>query len=400
MKDKKLFIIGGAAFFLFILIIAISISVSSQKKKQELPCYNQTIIVWSPFKNYKYPEVSNELKKYCLKIKVVEKSIDEIRNSLFSEISAGNIPDVVYVDSEFLIDNIKIFSQYKGKNINLDDYPDIISKIFNNKILAYPVTYDPLVLFWNKDLLYSAGYIEPPKTFEDMQNLIKQVRILEFDKIKTSPIALGTANNIKPFSKIFLVFHKLLNRDYQLPPSFYKTLDFYTQFANKDSEYYSWNPNMDDQLEEFSNGNVAMIIDFYSKKNDILKKNNRLNFDIALLPKFKDNPRSLNYFYGYFFAVPKQGKTKFAWMFIESLDKKYEKFVKSVNLIPAKKSFYDKLDKEGKIVFQSILNSDMFLEFNKKYLEDALKKDIEDWIYRKEDIKRLLQSQIYNFFKK
>jgi len=398
----KIIIIGASAFIFLIIIISIFHSLSSSKKKAELPCYNQTITVWSPYKLYKYPEVAKELKKYCVKLNVVEKSLDDIKNSLLQEISAGNPPDVVYVDSEFLFDNLNIFAPYKGDKLRFKDYPDVISKFFNGKFIAYPIDYDPLVLFWNKDLIYSAGYIEPPKTYEDLRNLIpKSRKIIGFSSIELSPVALGTANNIDSFFEIFLVLHKLLNKDdYKSSYAFEKTLDYYTQFADKNSDYFSWDQNMENQIDSFSKEKVIMIIDFYSKKSDILKKNSRLNFAIAQIPEFSQNPKKLNYFYGHFFVVPKQSKNKLGWLFLEIFDKYYKNFVDKMKIIPTKKSFYNKLDEEKKIVFQSILNGDTFSEFNKEYTKEILKKCIDDWIYRKKEAKGLLQKQIFRFFKK
>ena len=397
----KIIIIGAAAFIFLIIIISIFSVLSSSKKKPELPCYNQTITIWSPYKFYRYPEVANELKKYCVKLNVVEKSLDDIKNNLLQEISAGNSPDIVYVDSEFLFDNLNIFSPYKGNKLDLNDYPDVISKIFNGKFIAYPIDYNPLVLFWNKDLFYSAGYIEPPKTFEDIQNIIpKTRRISGFYSIYLSPIALGTTDNIDSFFEIFLVMHKSLNQNYKTSYAFEKTLDYYTQFADKNSDYFSWDQNMENQIDSFSKEKVMMIIDFYSKKDEILKKNSRLNFAITQIPTFSQNPKKLNYFSGHFFAIPKQGKNKLGWLFLEIFDKYYKNFVDKMNIVPTKKSFYDKLDEEKKIVFQSILNSDPFSEFNKSYTKDSLKQDIDNWIYRKKDVKQLLQGQVFKFFKK
>ncbi|MEM5782560.1 MAG: extracellular solute-binding protein, partial [Candidatus Aenigmatarchaeota archaeon] len=258
-----------------------------------------------------------------------------------------------------------------------------------------------LVLFWNKDLIYSIGYIEAPKTFEDIQNIIPQLRRSIFEKIEISPIALGTTENIDNYLEIFLILHKLINEEnYKSKLAFYKTLDFYTQFADPSSQYYSWNSSMENQINSFSKGQLAMMINFYSKKVEILQKNSRLNFGIAPLPNFSESPKIINYFNCFFFAVPKQGKSKFGWMFLESLDKNYKNFINMLNLVPTKKEFFDKLNEEQKIVFQAILNSDMFLDFDKNNTRSVLKTAIDNWIYKRKEVENLLERSIYKIFKK
>jgi len=397
--------------FIGIIIIIILIiggflylnKILSKSFRENLPCYNQTITIWSPFNFNDFQEFSKHARKYCINLNLKQKDLNDIKNNLLQEIAQGNIPDIVFVDSDFLLENLKIFKGYEGKNFNIDVYSESILEPFDNKLIAYPLYFDVLVTFANREYLNNAGLLTAPKTFEELQQVIPSLRTLDnSNNIKVAPIALGTANNIDRLYEIFVTIHKNLNQDYyKYPESFYKTLDFYTQFSNKLSHNFSWENYLPNSFVAFAQGQAALIFGLYSDKDKILNINKRIKLEIYPFMRFTNNIKNYNYIKSYFFAVPKQGKHKYAWMVLEFFDKYYENFINKKNLLPVKKILIGKVDKQKKEIVKDLLIGDYFKEFNRPYFENAIKIDIQNWLSDKESIKRIMKTeQINKFFNK
>ncbi|GIW66409.1 MAG: hypothetical protein KatS3mg095_0307 [Candidatus Parcubacteria bacterium] len=240
----------SVVIFIFIILIIIAFLIdrlflASKRKKSELPCYNQELVIWAPFKLSDFGKSIKNIQKYCLKVKLVNKELKEIKDNLLLEIAAGRGPDIVYIDNDFVLGNYKIFEPYKGNKLNIDNYPEIISKFLNNNLNLYPLTFDTLVLFVNNKYLANIGLYEAPKTFEEIEQLIPQLRQVNFNSFQLSPISLGQANNIENFVEIFLTINKNLNQEKHTDKSSVEnTLNYLTQFIDPNSSLYSWDYNM------------------------------------------------------------------------------------------------------------------------------------------------------------
>ena len=405
-KTVKIFI--GVIVGLIVVIALLSIG-GGNKKIEQTTCYKKAIIVWSPLESRKIrtQEIVKSLKKYCLTLNVQKKTLEQIKDAVLSEIASGKGPDVIFVDSDFLLKNKNIFASQSGKKwFNLKDYPNSIQKDFGEKTIAYPLTYDTLVLFWNKDLLNSIGYTQPPESFEGLLEIIPKLRKMDLSgQIILSPIALGSSQNINSSFETFLAMMKMLNPDTKktsgdISKALYKTLDFYTQFTSSKSEYFSWHPNLSNQRDAFLSEQTAMIVDFYSFKNEIKKRNPRFNFEIAPFLQFESNPKKTNYIEPYFFAVTKKS-SEIGWLFLEIFDSRYDEIAKDLELNPIKINTGKNAEGVGKILFNEMIVGDNFSEINKDYIKPYIKEDIENWLSNQRDIKQLINSkQASKFYNK
>lgn len=406
--NKTFKIFAGIIIFLIIISIILSFTGKDKKKTEEAQCYKKTITIWSPFNgsNIKTKEITESLRKYCVTLNVRQKQLQNIKEDVLSELASGNGPAIIYTDYDFLIKNKEIFADKPKKPwLNVNDYPAVVQGVFKNNIYVYPATYDTLVLFWNKEILNSIGYTEPPQTFEEIIQIIPKIKKLDSSgQIVLSPIAIGSSQNINSYFEIFLAMIKMLNPNMKKTSSgvsgaLFTTLNYYTQFTDNKSENFSWHPNMENQRDAFLREQVAMIIDFYSFKDEIIKRNPRFNFGIAALPKFNANPKKTNYIEPYFLAVTKTDP-EISWLFLEMLDKNYQKFVKDLNLNPIKISMGKNLEGENKILFNEMIIGDNFSDVNKDYIKPYIKQDIDNWLSSQKDVKQLIYSkQAYKFYK-
>jgi ABC-type glycerol-3-phosphate transport system substrate-binding protein len=403
LRDRPITLVIFVLIIIFIIAFTVDrLFLAGRRKKESLPCYNQKILVWSPYSLIDFKDVVKPLEKLCLKFTFEKKDPEEIANNLLLEIGAGKGPDIVYVDNEFFKKNSKIFEPYKGQKIDIDDYPENITRFLNNKLSLYPLTFDTLVLFYNKKYLANFGLYEPPQKFEEIEQIIPQFKNYNYSSLSIAPIALGKASNVDNFIEIFLVIHRNLNQvNYKNSSAFIRTLDYLSQFSDFQNSLYSWDESFPNSTNAFSQEKLAFLINFYSQKEKIRKANSRLDFSWSNFPKFQQSFQKYNYLKVFYLGVIKNKKSQYSWMFLEELDKRYKDFVKKNNLLPIKKSLFSILSNQEKILVNELLVGDYFEDVNYDYFKNNLARYLDNWSTNKQNLQNRLSSvDIFKFFKK
>ena len=404
MSVKKVFLIAG----ILIIIVGIFIGIVFLKNKKPAPssvqtnCFNKEIILWSPFDRGVFRKVRDSVqKKYCIKLKIVKKNMSDIEQELASSAASGEGPAIVYISGEYLLKHKDFFAPQPQKDntqkLLFSAYPDSIKQALGKEFLAYPISYDALVVFWNKELLQSKGFSAPPGTLQELKEAIPALKKVDAQgNIELSPIALGTAENIFHNQEIFLAYWKMLNPTVRLNnssdvgKSFIATLDALTVFANPGLETFSWHPNMPLSREAFLQEKTAMVIDMYSFKDVIEKRNARFSYGIASLPKNSESAKQANYFDGRFFGVLSSHE-KEGWLVLQTLDEQYDDFIKSIKQPPVKIEAGKNLSGDEEMLFRELIISDAFASINKDMLRSELDSDFANWIANRKDTESLIR---------
>ena len=284
-------IVGGIIILSFILFLIFKPFLFPQKIK--LTCYNEELKIWIPFQEDKIFPYISDFSRYCVKFDITTKNIDDIKKDLILAISQENFPDVVFIDDEFL-----------------NKYSDLFST-------ATPIMIDSLVAFYNQDILNLLG-LSKPKTFDDLKNFIQQIRNYRQDFY---PLGLGT-KEIRNRKEIILSLMSL-NENYkdkdQLQKNILSALDSYFSFSDPQSEFYSYSPNISDDLVNFANEKLALYIGFYQDKKEIFKINPRLNLSLDIYPLNTFPPKTKIYSKIFYLAQVKKSKSKAAPNFIQRI---------------------------------------------------------------------------------
>jgi ABC-type glycerol-3-phosphate transport system substrate-binding protein len=170
-----------------------------------------------------------------------------------------------------------------------------------------PLEIDGLALLYNKDLLAAKNFKEPPATWASLRQVYGQVLTTrDKDRLISSAIALGTANNVENFSEIVGLF--LLQNDVQIIKNnklnikeskssrgtnlVSDALGGYTDFSKENK---IWDSTLPNSIEAFAQGKTAMVILPAHKIHDLLatlKKNNlKLNFAVAAVPQLPNSDK-------------------------------------------------------------------------------------------------------------
>jgi multiple sugar transport system substrate-binding protein len=168
---------------------------------------------------------------------------------------------------------------------------------------------DTLAMYYNKDLLNNAGIAQPPAFWNnEFQQAVKKMTKQDSQgNIIQSGAALGGSNNVERYSDILSVLMMqngsvMMNDNGQvifdrIPPALkdqkynpgIEALRFYADFANPAKEVYSWNNNLDDSLNLFSQGQLALMFGYAYQLPTIKAQAPKLNFGIAKLPQIEGN---------------------------------------------------------------------------------------------------------------
>lgn len=269
--------------------------------------------------------------KNAVQLKYIEKSPGEYESALLNAFAFGGAPDLLLLPQSLIYtyqDKIITIPYTNFPERTFDDTYIRAVSIFKNStgFYGFPIFSDPLVMYYNQDLLENAGYAHPPVYWSDLfdyvPNLTKKNDALQ---ITTSGVALGEFQNVRNAKDIFSALMLQLNNTIVAPdltsaqrykPVFdqpsdvssqpaVQSLKFYSEFSDPLNKAYAWNKAMKDSQTEFISGDLALYFGKASEFNNIKAKNPNLNFDVAPIPKVKELGTSTTYADVYVLAIPK-----------------------------------------------------------------------------------------------
>lgn len=206
--------------------------------------------------------------------------------------------------------------------------------VIGGKVWALPLSFDTLVLFYNRDLLDSAKIPLPPKNWQEFTEQVRKLTLIDKQgNIYQAGAALGTSNNIeRPVDILsllmmqvgtemsnpagFAIFNQPLTGD----PTYFpaeEALRFYTDFSNKDKEIYSWNKEMPQALEFFSQGKLAFFFGYAYHLPLIRARGPNIALGITKMPQPEGAIKEINFSHYLVHVVSKKSENKdLAWAFL------------------------------------------------------------------------------------
>jgi multiple sugar transport system substrate-binding protein len=254
-----------------------------------------------------------------------------------------------------------------------DNFVDVVGHdviLEDGGIYALPLSIDTLAMFYNKDLFNNAGISQIPQYWDN--DFLQDVKKLSVQDPKQgliqSGVALGGSSNINRFSDILSVLmlqngatmlddngQVLFNKTLATSGNNYnpgaEALRFYIDFANPLKESYSWNNSLNNSLDMFISGNLAIMFDYSYDLATIKAQAPKLNFSVAPLPQIAGNPpTNINYANYWVEAVSKKSTHQSeAWDFIQFMTKAEEvkSYLQKTNHPTALRSLIDWQKQQG-----------------------------------------------------
>jgi ABC-type glycerol-3-phosphate transport system substrate-binding protein len=311
---SKFQIILLSVFGAFILIAVILFSVSKGTNTG-----TQNIVVWGDIPAYDFNALlANLPQNDQFRIQYFEKSKETFDTEFTEALAIGQGPDVVILPLSKIEKNKNKLLLIPSSSVSPQDFTETFIEeaqllMYPEGIYALPLSVDPLVLYWNRDLLSSAAVTAPPAYWDEIYGYAdKLIARDNAGNIQKALIPLGEAKNIPNAKDILSLLmlqagtpitsyqgtelHSLLSEDFDLPlvPA-QAALDFYTQFSNPAKPFYTWNRSMLDAETAFASGDVAMYVGYASELPLLRAKNPTLNLGITSVPQSRVSGKKITF---------------------------------------------------------------------------------------------------------
>lgn len=195
-------------------------------------------------------------------------------------------------------------------------------------ILGIPLLVDPLILYWNRDILASTGFAQPPQYWEDVPDFAKKVtKKDDAGTIIRSAVSFGEFANVAHAKDVITLLIQQaggaitqLDSTGRLTPALSlriagspsqateSALRFYTEFADPSKVHYSWNRSLPNSRAEFAAGDLALYLGYSSEALSLVRENPNLNFAGATVPQSKIGTRTTNVAHVYALAVSRTSR--------------------------------------------------------------------------------------------
>lgn len=259
----------------------------------------------------------NEKKKDTLDLIYTQKRPETFESEMVEALAAGNAPDIFLLpDSLLLKQQNKLFKipytnypQRDFKNNFIEGSEILLTK---DGVWGVPFVVDPLVLYWNRGKINTAGLVNPPEYWDDFIELVPKLTVKDSSlNIQDAAVSLGEYSNIKNAKSIFLtlliqagnpvVALTITDAGEEKYQSTFSdrygfnvrpadaALTFFTQFSNPTKDIYTWNRSLPNSDEMFLANDLAFYFGFASEYQKMLGKNPNLNFDVAVIPQSKSS---------------------------------------------------------------------------------------------------------------
>lgn len=350
-----------------------------------------SVLVWGTLPYATMQPYIDQAKTKNLSVTYESQNPDTYELDLVNAIAAGVGPDVFIMDHEAILRNKdKIFEIPYG-NLPRRDYENRYVRSSNlfltdTGIIALPLAIDPLVMYYNKNLMDSAFILKVPEIWDEVLTYTSDITVSDVTgQISISGGALGTYRNIKDAKGIISIlmlqngnpivgiepssgkYQSTLGLNQDLTRRTQEALQFYTSFADVDNSNYSWNEAMPLSKDMFVAGDLGLYFGRASELTDIRRKNPNLNFQVAFLPQLKDTTNKQTFGYVSALSVSKQSKNPAAALQVAGVLTSaavVEPLAQRINMVPARKDLLGNTPEELylSIFYNSAIIADAWID--------------------------------------
>lgn len=305
-----IYVVCGIGILFAVLIFSGKIPIGSSTSNTTL---SGTVTMWGTLPpdpiNLMIQQVRTVYKN--VSIVYVQKNPMTIQSDLVNALASGVGPDLVLMTPDEIVPNHDRLFEIPYASFPQATFESTFAAagdvfLSGTGVLGFPLFIDPMVMYYNTDMLTSSFTVKPPATWDDVVALNQKItQKNNAGKLSTETVALGSYGNITNAkdvmaSLIFQAGNPIVSWDpvYSKYVSHFgdtdqagnsavsNALTFYTAFSNpNDAQHYSWNATLPNDLAQFISGNLAIYFGFASELPTIRQLNPNLNFNASLFPQ-------------------------------------------------------------------------------------------------------------------
>jgi multiple sugar transport system substrate-binding protein len=320
MKKLSPFQVGIVIFFIICIIVAvlIFIGVIGGGTKSQTQTAQGNVVLWGTYPSDVMSKLFDSYNASHQKYSVtyVEIGPTDLDSKLSDAIASGVGPDMVILTQDQIVNNQSKLYTIPYQSLTQSTFRATYAQegelfMLPQGTIALPLTIDPLVLYYNRDLLEAAGITQPPTSWNQ---LVSEIPLLtktdSNNNIVQSGIPFGIYGNLNNARAILSMFFLqagdpiVTTQGGQFLPVLSQAstatagnqsaspaeavVNFFTQFVDPTKSTYTWNRSFQNARQEFINGELAFYIDYASELPLIATQNPNLNFDVAKVPQAND----------------------------------------------------------------------------------------------------------------
>ncbi len=393
--------IGGLAFF----------STYKPAPDIEATLYGDKVVIWGTFDeaaiNNFFFQIGRENQAFHV---VSYKQIEErsFQNELLNAIADGEAPDLVIMPHNLLV-------TYRSKLMAIP-YETLTERAFRDTyidgaeifmrsdgVYGIPIAADPLIVYWNRDILSENGIASPPKTWETLtsQTVPSINKVDDWFNFTQNAIAFGEYQNVTNAKNILSMLFLQAGSDIvsESESGAYKVtfadssdtgiisggaaLTFYKQFATPGKEAYSWNRSMNSDRTQFLGGKLALYFGMGSERSALEYDNANLNYDVARVPQGSGANVQRNYADFYALTILRSSKNAqgaYAVATFLAAAPQAKQLVEMFDMAPVHRSLYTEAngDPFKNVLYQSALIARGWLDPNPRESSELFRSMIEN----------------------
>lgn len=276
-------------------------------------------------------------------IKYVEKKAETFTRDFVEALASGVGPDMVILPQDELVNNLN--------KLNPIPYGTILERDFKNTfieegemflrpegVVAMPLLVDPMVMYWNRDILSSALLAAPPSFWTEFYTLAPRITVRERSgNITKSFVSFGEYRNVSNIKELLSVLLmqagspvvSSTNSGFKpglvtqgpadIENPVVTAIRFFTEFSKPNKDSYSWNRSLPQSRLMFEAGDLALYFGFASEYQSIKQKNPHLNFDVAMVPQVSSTANKITFGRMHGVAIVKASKNQAGALYATTL---------------------------------------------------------------------------------
>ncbi len=293
------------------------------------------VVIWGTLDGTAFTEalrIAQDNDQTLLGVTYVYKDPDNFMRDLTDALASGRGPDMVLLRQDYAISQETRFKKLPFSSLSEQEFKNTFADaaspfLLPNGTLGIPFLIDPLVLYWNRDILSSNGFAGAPLYWDEVQAMAQKIsERTDSGTVTRSAVPFGQYRNVNNAKLIITLLvmqagGAIVERDVEgtLKPSLapserataqssLQALRFFTEFADPSKPGYSWNASMPQARKAFTSQDLALYYGLGSERQLIEEENPNLSFGVASTTQRRSSRMYINTGLTYAFAFPITGK--------------------------------------------------------------------------------------------
>lgn len=291
------------AFFVFAVLIFSGILPIGKDSTANTP--QGKVVIWGTFSGADFQKVFDNMNSTNknLSVSYFRKTPESYEDDLLRAFANGTGPDLFIITPDMILKNRNFIYQMPYTSFPEKTFKDTFmdgSDIYlgQDGIIGMPFVVDPLVVYYNKNLLSNEGIAAVPTYWDELADLNSKLTKKRPDgTISQSMIALGSYDNINNAKDILAalllqsgtpittssggrIVPTLVSVSTSPVKPTEQVMTFFTDFSDPTSTSYSWNRGLLSSKDFFTGGASAFYVGFGSEIFNIESVNPNLSFDV------------------------------------------------------------------------------------------------------------------------